>query len=191
MGKKIKEISLCKHCYSMTKTIKGFCGKCKKKKKIIKITSTHIKYAVMQYFRFKRQWLCATECLNKDVIAINKKEVIEVEIKISKSDLWNGEAKKWIHNRYNNPENFNKWMLPNRYYICIPDYLLEEAKKWIKKINNKYGILLYQQNEFNKIHTIKTAKTIHKNINPNFSDCIMKRVCSENINWMKKFLNIE
>ena len=105
-----------------------------------KPTSTHLKIAVMSYFRFKRQWLCASECLNSDVIAITDKDVIEVEIKINKQDLWVGEAKKFIHNRFRNPEFFSKWMLPNRYYMCVPEYLLEEAKKWVSKTNKFIGI---------------------------------------------------
>jgi len=153
-----------------------------------KITSTHIKIAVMSYFRFKRQWLCASECLNSDVIAITNKDVIEVEIKISKSDLWHGEAKKGIHCHLKNPDHYYRWMLPTKYYICVPEYLIEEAKKWVEVTNTKYGILEYRHDKYNKIFTLKTAKRIHERIKPEFTHATMMRVCSENIGQMQRLL---
>jgi len=158
---------------------------------MIKITSLHLKAAVMSYFRFKRQWLCASECLNSDVIAITNKDVIEVEIKVNKYDLWKGEAKKSIHNQYKNPEKYKGWHLPNRYYMCVPEYLLEEAKKWVEETNDKYGIILYKHECFNDICMIKKAKTIHKNVNPNYAHAVMMRVCSENIGNMNKQIKEE
>ena len=42
------------------------------------MNSLEIKHALMSYFRFTRQWICATETLLADVMAITDKDVIEV-----------------------------------------------------------------------------------------------------------------
>jgi len=54
-----------------------------------KITAFDLKLALMQYFRFNRQWLCVDEFRGADIIADTGKEIIEVETKITKSDLIN------------------------------------------------------------------------------------------------------
>ena len=108
------------------------------------MNSSEIKHALMYYFRFKRQWICASECLNNDVMAITNKDIIDVEIKINKYDLWKGEAKKSKHIFYKRemPEWF-KFHHANRFYICVPKNLEEEAINWVKETNNKYGIIIY------------------------------------------------
>ena len=155
-------------------------------------TALHLKEAAMSYFRYNRQWLCATECLNKDVLVMTNKDFIEVEIKVSKSDLWNGESKKFIHHQYKEPEKWaERYMLPNRYYICVPEYLLEEAKKWVQETNTKYGILLYNNNSYQPLIVVKTAKVIHNRKQDKIERPIMMRICSENILHMRKNLRGE
>ncbi|KKL65666.1 hypothetical protein LCGC14_2152680 [marine sediment metagenome] len=156
-----------------------------------KITALEIKHALMYYFRFKRQWICASECLQNDVMAITNKGVIEVEVKISKYDLWKGEAKKRKHKWYKVGVNAHyNYLIPNKFYICIPTYLLEEAEKWVSEINKKYGIILYNKKLWigNSIYIKKSAQILCKTFNEGLKESIMKRVCSENIGLIGNLL---
>lgn len=159
------------------------------------VTSLQIKYALMYYFRFKRQWLCASECNDNDVMAITDKDIIDVEIKISKYDLWKGEAKKSKHKFYSDIENpyweYRRRLMPNRFYICVPLDLEDEAKKWVEEINPKYGIIIYhpKRHVINSITMAKTARTLNKEVFKGLEKDIMMRVCSENIGLIGKMLN--
>ncbi len=145
------------------------------------MNSLKIKHALMSYFRFKRQWICASECLNNDVMAITDKDVIEVEIKISKYDLWKGEAKKSKHRLALNPPNWFEIYHANRFYICVPIALKEEAEKWVKVTNDKYGIIEYNEDIGNTIFISKTAKSLHDRKSEELEKKVMMRVCAENI----------
>ena len=155
------------------------------------MTSLEIKHALMWYFRFKRQWLCATECLCNDVMAITDKDIIEVEIKINKYDLWKGEAKKDKHEKFRNPFYSNRLSSEaNRFYICVPRDLIEEAEKWVEATNSKYGIIQCHPDlatGFN-IFISKTARTLHDKTTEGLKESIMMRVCSENIGLIETIL---
>lgn len=149
----------------------------------------------MSYFRFKRQWICASECLDNDVMAITGKNVIEVEIKTNKYDLWKGEARKSKHKKYKNL-NDSYWkdarvFVPTKFYICVPKNLEEEAIKWVASINDKYGIIICTKySGFYPYHIsiFKKANRIHNTVDEKLAFAIMKRVCSENIGLMGRFL---
>ena len=153
-----------------------------------KTTALDIKHALMGYFRFKRQWICASECLNGDVMAITDKDIIEVEIKISKSDLWRGEAQKYKHRVYKNQPEWFRLYHANRFYMCVPFDLEEEAIKWVTETNKKYGIILYNP-DTTVIHIKKTAKTlIEGDISERLKHSIMMRVSAENIGLLGNIL---
>jgi hypothetical protein len=160
----------------------------------MKINSLEIKYALMYYFRFKRQWLCASECLNNDVMVITNKDIIEVEIKINKYDLWKGEEKKNKHKYYKDINNsywrYYRKSIPNKFYICVPMDLEKEAENWIKNINNKYGIILYHPylHVQSSILIRKSADRLHNEDRMMLRESIMKRVCSENIGLIGNIL---
>lgn len=156
-----------------------------------KVTALKIKHAVMCYFRFDRQWLCASECLNSDVLAITDKGIIEVEIKISKYDLWKGEAKKDKHKFP--PQHWGYYSNPNKFYICVPYDLLEEAKKWVEVTNKKYGIIQhYDKAHYScSISVVKKAQAIHSEPAKILEGKIMMRVCSENIGLLGRLLEKE
>ncbi len=148
----------------------------------------------MDYFRFTRQWLCASECMKNDVMAITDKDVIEVEIKISKQDLWHGEARKYKHKQMLDPGGgWGFAFIPNRFYICVPTYLEDEAKKWVEQTNKKYGIIRFYPDVVlaAAITIAKTAQTIKEAVNENLKRTVMMRVCAENIGLMKKTLKGE
>jgi len=157
-----------------------------------KVTALEIKHAVMFYYRFKRQCLCATECLDNDVMVVANKNILDVEIKISKYDLWKGEARKPKHNRYKDEPGYyqTKTRLANKFYICVPKDLIEEATKWAEETNDKYGIIMYEPEwgVGNNIIIMKSAKTLHKDDNSELQKSIMMRVCSENIGLIGKKL---
>ena len=148
----------------------------------------------MSYFRFKRQWLCASEALLADVMAITDKDIIEVEVKVSKVDLWEGEARKSKHKKFINPSYYRQDYTPNKFYICVPTELEDEAKKWVETTNNKYGIIICKNYHAPKkrypynIVIVKSAKRLHEKFSKKMEKSIMSRVCTENINLIEKKL---
>ena len=152
------------------------------------MNSLEIKHALLSYYRFKRQCICASECMNNDIMVITNKGTIEVEVKVNKYDLWKGEAKKYKHKLYAN-QLFNT-KSPNRFYICVPEELKDEAIKWVEAINKKYGIFLCKKRSYYpyNIYTLKRAIILHNKPNEYLKERIMKRVCSENINFIGRLL---
>ena len=168
----------------------------------MKITSDEIKIALLSYYRFKNQQISADEVGfmlgNTDISSLRKDDLlIEVEIKISKSDLWQGEAaKKQKHNIYKEPNNvqLESYFIPNYFFICVPTSLLDTAKEWVLTNNEKYGILEYkvgtlESSIFYKpedhIYINKRAKPLHLISQPKVIDKIARRLSSVNINLKK------
>lgn len=126
-----------------------------------KITSKQIKTALYWYFRFERQWLCADEVYGWDMLVDTGRETIEVEIKVSKSDLWHGEAKKKKHDAGGNYANGVSRFCPNKFYVCVPTRLVEEARKWVEAVNPKYGVLEFYEESFLMVGVRKSALRLH------------------------------
>jgi hypothetical protein len=153
------------------------------------VKSIHIKHALMTYFRFERQMLCATEYRNADVFVLDGEIGIEIEVKISKSDLWNGEKKKGKH-RDGGAVWGSMWcQLPNKFYICVPSILVDEAERWAEETNPRYGVIKYCHDDPDyrgrAIEILKSAKMLHDKKQDSYHDLAM-RVCSENIRLIKK-----
>ena len=135
------------------------------------ITAFDLKLALMGYFRFERQWICVDEFRGADVIVDTGKDIIEVEVKISKGDLVNGEAKKYRkHNYYRTGRG-----LPNKFYFCVPEALVESAIAICEKFNSDYGVVAFNASVFEQhlqwkwnqphrgcLRMAKTAKRLHK-----------------------------
>lgn len=154
------------------------------------MNSYEIKHALLSYFRFKRQCICASECLNNDVMVIAKNGfTYDIEIKVNKYDLWKGEAKKSKHKwlKINPSKNYHA----NKFYICVPTELLDEATKWVNTINDKYGIIECSERKYYPKHIfiIKKASLLHEFKSEKLASKIMMRVCSENINLIGRFLD--
>lgn len=160
----------------------------------MKVNSEYLKTAVMAFFRFKRRNICADEvriCTRHlaDILIDNNKQVIEVEIKTSKSDL-RADKKKSKHLWYiEKPETY----APNLFYICVPSELVEDAIKWCEEINPNYGVIEFSQKKFESyyrnnrrwdemLYFVKKAKPLHK-IYKSKKDRISLRLCSANINF--------
>lgn len=155
------------------------------------MNALEIKHAVMYYFRFKRQWICGSECFDNDVMVFTGKMVLEIEVKVSKSDLWHGEAKKSKHGSYKLVTGFNVGWIPNKFYIAVPETLSQEAEKWVEATNSKYGILIcspYCRGYPLDIIISRTAKLLHGAEPTTCREKIFSRVCAENISFIEKIL---
>ena len=49
-----------------------------------KVTAFDLKLGLLQYFRFKRGWVCVDEFRGADIIVDTGKDIIEIETKITK-----------------------------------------------------------------------------------------------------------
>ena len=151
----------------------------------VKLTAFDLKLALLEYFRFIRQWVCVDECMDADVIADTGKQIIEVEVKISRQDLLKGEEKKkWKHNWYRDalPNASN---VPNKYYFCVPKVLQDIAIEYATSLNPKYGVIIYDH-ETLSIEVIKSAHILHGNYHSNHRYQIAKRTSAKIITMMQK-----
>lgn len=135
------------------------------------INSTYIKKGLMNYFRFKRQWICADEvtcgCFIADILVDTGKYTMEVEIKTSKSDLITGEAKKTTGWRGRGKKKHEEWPIirANKFALCVPKELKEVALEWIEKNNENYGLFVCYENKWDwekRIYVHKRANLLHK-----------------------------
>lgn len=156
--------------------------------KMNKIHSHHLKEALMHYFRFKRGWCCSDEVTSgrfiADILVDTGKWSMEVEIKTTKNDLYGGEARKitWIRGK-GHKKKHDEWTVgrPNKFALCVPEYLVEHAENWIKETNSKYGLYVYLDKKWvqDRILTKKTARKLHNEYgNVNYLERIARRLSS-------------
>ena len=142
-------------------------------------TSLEIKTTLIDYFRFRRQWLCAPEvswdCGLADILIDTGTEIREVEVKISKSDLYNNELKKEKHDR---------GVKCNRFYICAPTYLIEDAIKWCEKTEPFYGVIEYQS--YLNLVIRRSAKPLNRKYYPETRKKIEMRLSSMVYDFMNR-----
>ena len=115
----------------------------------MEIHSGHLKTALLAYYRFRNRNICADEVFNADVLVDNGKQIIEVECKISKSDL-KADIKKEKHKLWKQ-EPLTRHYIPNKFYICVPTELVDEALKWTEENNSNYGVIEFSRNKFRKM----------------------------------------
>lgn len=148
------------------------------------ISSVFLKTALYAYWRYKRQFVCADEvgiCLtDADIVVDTGGFLFEIEVKISKSDLVQGEKRKDKHQRY--LAGGHKYT-PNQFFICVPTELVPVAKEWVEKVNPKYGVLEYchdgRRKWEDKIKVARKAKFLHEDqITGNQRDRIVRRLSS-------------
>jgi hypothetical protein len=114
-----------------------------------KTTAFDLKLALIEYFRLRRGCVCVDEFQGADVIADSGKEIIEVEVKVTKYDLINGERKKARkHNGYKEGGRFGQWWRPNKFLFCVPERLVEDALCWANRINELYGVMAFDTEQF-------------------------------------------
>ena len=166
--------------------------------KMNNISSLHLKTSLLYYFRFKRGYLCVTECYSgccekADVLIDTNKSIIEVEIKLNKADLYK-EKKK-------NKHKVDSFRGANKFYLCVPTHLVSFTLKWIQEINPKYGLIefntqyyierkaRYNITEWDKcLRFIKKASSLHTNYNQYLRRNIIKRLPSALCNCYIKLI---
>ncbi len=119
------------------------------------MNSKYIKAVLSAHFRWKKGYkFIATECgmYNSDFLAITSTNLIEIEIKTSKSDL-NNDFKKPKHAIYANGRA--DWV-PNQFYFAVPESLAEYALA--KCVDKKYGVCVIYEPEG------RARRSLHRNI---------------------------
>ena len=161
-----------------------------------------MKLALLQYFRFRRQWLCVDEFRGADIIVDTGKEIIEVECKQTKSDLINGERKKIKkHQMYKWGKSF-MMCHPNKFMLCVPLSMKDIAIAWCKDVNENYGIIVFDnellKKRIDKVHSIwhcryltiiKSAKTLHSRYDSGQRWSIAKRTSAKIATLMEQLHN--
>ena len=172
------------------------------------ITSTDIKIAVLSYYRYKKQAISADEVgfiLGRTDISVYKRGILaEIEIKTSKYDIWHGEKIKTPKHAIYRTLNFNvngrRYTIPNYFYMCVPTELLAEAEKFVLTINEKYGILSYNESKHSyswandmsqMISVYKKAHILHTESHKTALNKIASRLSSHNIILQQKLKNIQ
>ena len=146
----------------------------------MKIDSKQFKWALIEYFKYDRGFdLIATEVLNCDVMAVSKKEVIDIEIKISKSDFL-ADFKKHKHYKYNQllKDSAYSWNNcgPNKFYFAVIPELVDFVVDFIKantteyECVSKYGVISF--NESGQLYVAKNANILQ----PKFSEFLKREV---------------
>lgn len=112
------------------------------------ISSQDLKTALMSYYRYKLGHVCSDEVGmqigNADILVDTGNLLIEVETKISRSDLFQGEKRKSSkHEMMKNvtEEILKKRIIPNQFYIAVPTELVPDAIEWVEKTNPNYGVI--------------------------------------------------
>ena len=162
-----------------------------------------IKLQLFKYFRFDRDYIfvCSEGINNADINAINDKNLVEVEIKTSKSDFLKefdkkSKIKKLKHSRYNKKLTYKNYTIPNYFYFCVPEDLKYFVETYLKENGyTSYGILIIKEkrifNHKSHIEVYKKAKRLHtKPPTLNIFYKIGKRVESEMCNLYEKIVNL-
>lgn len=152
------------------------------------MNSDYIKACLAANFRFiKRCAIMATEVgyFNSDFLVIRDNKLVEVEIKLTKSDLL-ADFRKDKHAIFENkvePNKRQKDFIPNFFYFCVPPELVEVAVS--KCIGKKYGVLkvLDRGRYCDRIRVIKQASKLHENnVTEQVKTKIFSRLSSEMAN---------
>jgi len=166
----------------------------------MKTTAFEIKLALLEYYRFGSQCVSVDEFNGADVIADTGKEIIEIEVKITKNDLVNGEKHKVLkHGAYKRGRPWHRCH-PNKFLFAVPMDLVEVAEHVVFDLNPKYGIIGFdaeafeahvQGNSFipylkNYLCIMKRARKLHTNYDAKQTRLIAKRCSAKLITLLQK-----
>lgn len=128
----------------------------------------------MCYFRFKRQFpIVASEAggYYSDVLCVKGTEIVEVEVKVDRSDF-EADFKKDKHRNYRNDDTENKWRFhPDKFYFAVPEEMKDYCLKRIKEECPEYGLIVigepkkdyWGQYEF-PIRVVKPCRKFKKSV---------------------------
>ena len=167
---------------------------------IDRVTSFELKLALLEYYRFERQWIAVDEFMGADVIVDTGSEIIEIEVKLRKNDLCNGERyKKLKHHNYKHGLQYARCH-PNKYLFCVPIKLREAAEAMVAELNPKYGVIIFDDVRLlanvargygyarlsDYLCTVERAQKLHTNYGRKQQQRIAKRCCSKLVTLMQK-----
>lgn len=170
-------------------------------------TAFDLKLALLQYLRFTRQWLCVDEFKGADIIADTGREIIEVEVKTSKSDLIFGErAKNTKHECYKLGISFGG-NHPNKFLFCVPEKLVDAALEWGNKLNRAYGVIAFDAERFERglrnftrgstilqlslyLRIVKSANSLHEDYDDKLRWAIARRMSASVVRLTEQHFRI-
>lgn len=166
---------------------------------IDKVTSFELKLALLEYYRFGSQCVAVDEFNGADVIADTGKEIIEIEVKINRSDLIHGELRKLKHHSYRAGRPYARCH-PNKYLFCVPMNLVTTAVEVVANLNPKYGIIAFDTEAFeahvenhafipvlrNYLCMMKRAQKLHTNYDVRQTRLVAKRASAKLITLLQQ-----
>lgn len=166
---------------------------------LIKPTSNQLKHYVMKKFRFENGYhfsatevYCGDQIWLADCLFLNGKSAVEVEIKVSMSDLKNDFKKKEIkHNILNKRIKGNLDFIPNKLYFAVPEKIIKKAYQFLK--DTPYGLIcIPKAHNFNDyFHWIKESEKFNEIYPKGLEKLVISRMSSEIINLRQKVLNLQ
>ena len=169
---------------------------------IDKVTSLELKLklALLEYFRFERQWITVDEFKQADVIADTGKKIIEDEVKVTRNDLRNGEKYKVLkHKAYAQGKSYRRCH-PNEYYFCVPRSLRHDANEVVNGLNRNYGVIIFDAERLigdlgrgyhahmlsDYLCVVRRAKKLHKGYSAKQQELIAKRCSAKHITQIQE-----
>ena len=172
------------------------------------LTTPEMKYYILAYYRFQRQYaIAATEVgvfgsYIADVLTSDGKEFIEVEIKISEQDF--------IHDFSNKSEKHTAYLdstlnkvatlkdserktMPNRFFYAVPKSLARTARQYVK--DTPYGLMYVDPDDpklslNGSIKVVKHAAVINRIYPKDLEKRAISRMSSELVNMYAALLDI-
>ena len=142
------------------------------------------------WLRFgKRFKYVSTECgeFNADVLGSDGKQLIEIEVKVSKADFLADFRNKAKHNVYANPQttSWPEW-IPHKFYIIVPPNLADFAKDFLAMNYPRYGLIVmseqFERGMYYKpeSHVLVKAAALHREpVPPKVLNGLLMRMSSE------------
>ncbi len=132
------------------------------------IDSNKLKTEGLCWLRYsKKMDIVATEVGHwyADILGFNDKLCIEVEVKVSRSDIRAEFRNKRPKHSYYKSEHISHWT-PNYFYMLVPASLAEYAVEVLAENNPKYGVLSLPDTEAvgipgKKLTVVKKAQRLH------------------------------
>lgn len=162
--------------------------------KIEKSEALRAKYEALKWLRLdQRCMFIATEVggYNADVMGINEKRMIEVEVKVTFEDFKN-DFKKYKHRAYSGVYGIERdqW-IPTHFYFAVTPDLVDKVKEYLESFDkdrgtraDSYGVI-----DSSIWKVVKRAKWLHKNPPNNRVKCTCAlRMGSELIRFHEAWL---
>ncbi len=132
------------------------------------MNSNKLKTEGLCWLRYsKKMDIVATEVghWNADILGFNEKLCIEVEVKVSRSDIRAEFRNKRPKHSYYKSEHVSHWT-PNYFYMLVPASLAEYAVEVLAENNPKYGVISLPDTEAigvpgKKLTVVKKAQRLH------------------------------